>query len=572
MFVNGCVGVAIVGALWAAVALPVDLAQAQEVAERTIVVECTDATDLNTCEFVQGGDGVAIANLVDTVSEIDTCAQTDTDEAVCETTAGQSITCQIDDGSAQCDLPGAAGADYETIGEDGSGIRVAITGPAPEAVESVTDELATTPATRSVGAVVAEVCTGRQVTATMQRDCDVLVEGLLSEDPEQRAEAAAILEAITANGSSVPIDQSQTSLTAQTRNIRGRLRNHRQSLGARPLNPGFQADIRLDGVTLASRDDIRYRVALAQGEGNPNGEAEAIPGGLLAQRLGVFVNGTLTQGDKDATANERGFELSGVDLTLGVDYRLNPQAVFGVALGYSSSQTDLDNAGGSLDGQGFSTNLFGSYYPSQRSYLDGTLSFGGFDYEQDRHIRYTAQGTPVDQTAEADYFGYQFGAMLSGGYDWRWRGLTGGPLVHLQYIRTEIGAYTEQVSDANAPGAGWAVAIDSQDYESLTYGLGGQLVYAVSTGWGVVQPQLRGRWIVEAEDDVRVVTGHFLGDPAETAFRMPTDRPDTRYYDLGVGASTVLAGGFSAYGFYNTILGFEDLTQYTVNFGARWAF
>jgi hypothetical protein len=39
-------------------------------------------------------------------------------------------------------------------------------------------------------------------------------------------------------------------------------------------------------------------------------------------RLGLFVNANLARGDKDQTANESGFDVDVVSLTLGADYRL----------------------------------------------------------------------------------------------------------------------------------------------------------------------------------------------------------------------------------------------------------
>src|SRR5712691_10453975 len=223
-------------------------------------------------------------------------------------------------------------------------------------------------------------------------------------------------------------------------------------------------------------------------------------------RLGLFVNGLFSVGEKDPTINEAGFDFHTYGVIAGVDYRFTPKLVLGVAFTYQYTNNDLDNtitlvrnvptsvSAGYADTRSFGFSLYGTYYILEQFYVDGMLGFGWHDYRLNRVISYdlgtTPSGTgpggttrPVNQIAHAEPDGHQFSFSVGAGYDFRQGALTFGPLVRLQYLKLNIDGYQEKLN--NAPGVGWALALDSQDVESLTTALGGRASYAISTGLGV---------------------------------------------------------------------------------------
>ena len=203
-------------------------------------------------------------------------------------------------------------------------------------------------------------------------------------------------------------------------------------------------------------------------------------------RLGLFVNGLFSVGEKDPTSNEAGFDFHTYGVIAGIDYRFTPQLVLGVAFTYQSTNNDLDNTitlvrnvptsvnGGSADTRSFGVSLYGTYYVLEQFYVDGMLGFGWNDYRLDRVISYGLGGTTplVNQIAHAEPNGHQFSFSVGAGYDFRQGALTFGPLVRLQYLKLNIDGYQEKINNAQA-GFGWALALDSQDVESLTTALGG---------------------------------------------------------------------------------------------------
>ncbi len=91
-------------------------------------------------------------------------------------------------------------------------------------------------------------------------------------------------------------------------------------------------------------------------------------------RFGVFLNGTLGFTDKDATTRESGFDSTSVAVTGGVDYRITPELIVGLSLGYTYIDTDLSSSGGSVDSDGYSASLYGTYYVTSAFYVDATVT------------------------------------------------------------------------------------------------------------------------------------------------------------------------------------------------------
>ncbi|HXH03232.1 MAG TPA: autotransporter outer membrane beta-barrel domain-containing protein [Candidatus Competibacteraceae bacterium] len=424
--------------------------------------------------------------------------------------------------------------------------------------------LAATPPQRELARVIGIVCPQGIASADLQRDCNQLLAGAVSPDSTIVVQSANALAQLTPDQAGTPSNAAQSTVNVQARNVGARLAALRHGasgvqLGLLGLNPGRLA--------AAERDELPGTLGLGRGGG-----ASADGGGLDFGRLGVFVNGTFDFGDKDATANEEGFETETRGVTAGVDYRFSDNLVLGAALGYLATDTDLDDNGGNLDSDGYSLSLYGTWYQSERFYLEGSLTYGRNDYDQSRNIRYTLGSTIVEQAAFADFDGEQWDVMLGGGYEFHQGGWTFGPVGRLEYIKIDVDGYSEQMSSPSAAGSGWAVQIDDQTLKSFTLSLGGQVSYAMSQSWGVLVPQANAQWVHEFEDDSRFITGRLIGDPSGQSFNLPTDSVDRNYFTVGIGASAVFPQGASAYLFYQKVLGYEDFDLDSVNLGVRWEF
>ena len=112
---------------------------------------------------------------------------------------------------------------------------------------------------------------------------------------------------------------------------------------------------------------------------------------ISAGRMGVFISGGYRFGEKDNTDEVEGFDFDNSAITAGVDYRLSPNAIAGIAFGYSAFEVDFDETidspnGQELDNDTFSISLYGTYYSGEAFFVDGVVRAGYGDYESTRHI------------------------------------------------------------------------------------------------------------------------------------------------------------------------------------------
>ena len=247
-----------------------------------------------------------------------------------------------------------------------------------------------------------------------------------------------------------------------------------------------------------------------------------------------------------------------------------------------STTNDLDNTvslvrnvptsvkGGSVDTRLFGVSLYGTYYVLEQLYVDGMLSFGWNHYNIDRVISYVLGGEtlPVNQIAHADPDGNQFSFSVGAGYDFKQGALTFGPVARLQYLKLNIDGFRERTNNTQA-GFGWALALDSQDVESLTTVLGGRASYAISTGLGVLLPQVRVEWEHEFKNDSRLITARFINDPQRQPISFTTDNPSRNYANLGVALSATFRGGIAAFIDYETVVGLANVSRHDITLGIR---
>jgi len=532
----------------------------------TISINCSDLDDpVNSCTMTP--NIASFSNLLFTLKSIEECkTNAESSTASCTTDVGETFTCtDVTDSSASCQFPGNTLIHCSNITQKVAECTVEV--PPQTSVDQALQSISqTAPPQAEIARVIGKICTQRNVAHGLQRDCNALIDSALFGN-EQAQQALA---AITPIAASAPLDASQTNIKAQNNNIQARLQTLKSSYLAAPT--GNRLSFSLTDQFYATTDF--YQDDDPRDRFNDNGSSNNTVTEIDFGELGLFVNGTINRGNKDQTDNEAGFDFNAIDITLGADYRYSRQLFVGLAYGYSYSKTTLQSRRGQLDATSYHLILYSRFFPSSSFHIDSSVSLGGQNFNQKRHIRYTLQNrtpaTEVNQSAAAEYFGGQISASLAAGYEFTLGGMSIEPFMQWNYIKTKIDDYTENMSEPDQPGSGWGITVNQQNDQSLSLSLGGQLAYAISSAYGVWLPQLRFEWLKELKDNIHVVEGYFIGDPSQETFRLPTDKPDTSYFNLGVGISAVFANGRSAYLFYQTILGYEHLSQQAINIGLRW--
>jgi len=351
--------------------------------------------------------------------------------------------------------------------------------------------------------------------------------------------------------------------SAQLLNVGARLRALR--MGAK----GFSTT----GLNLSSPDVGAPLSALASlgkvlvGEGGASGDEE---GGLLDDRLGIFMNGAVRWGSKDATERESGFDFDSQGVTLGADYRFSETFVAGLALGYASAEADFDSRSGNQDSTGYSGSLYGSWY-GDAGYVDTIVSYGQVDYDSVRNIEITS--LDIRDTALGETDGTQWAIGLGAGYDLGTGALRFGPTGSVSYIRVDIDGFTERTTGSS----GLAMRFTDQTGESLQLKVGGQLSYAISRKWGILSPQARFDFVREMMNDAQQLTVRFAnsaptpepGLPGDS-FVVLTDNPDENFFNWAVGLAATFANGFSGFVDYESVAGLDTITSEELSFGLRY--
>ena len=367
---------------------------------------------------------------------------------------------------------------------------------------------------------------------------------------------------------------SAQQITSQQKTAIGYTSTQMLNLGARltALRQGAKG-LSLSGLNMGGASGGVPLTALASlgkalfGEGGSSGDDD---GGLLDDRLGLFINGALRFGSKDKTERESGFDFDSQGLTIGADYRFTDAFVGGLAIGYGQASADFDANAGSQDSDGYSGSLYGSWY-GQRSYVDGIVSLGSVSYDTLRNID-LFDGAITDK-ATGDTNGTQWALGLSGGLDYSQGGVTFGPNVAVNYIKVDIDGFREKTSGTS----GLAMAFGDQSADSLTVKAGGHLSWSISRKWGVISPQARFDFVREFANDSQQVSVRYANDPVVTGPGQPggtfvvfTDNPDEYYILWAVGVTAQTAYGLSGFVDYEQTEALNAITSGELTFGLRY--
>ncbi|MES9946301.1 MAG: autotransporter domain-containing protein [Candidatus Thiodiazotropha sp.] len=409
--------------------------------------------------------------------------------------------------------------------------------------------------------VIAEACPSGRLSDRLQEDCNAVVGAAIDGDTNTQLALFQVNPETATKANTTSRQGSET----QIRNLGTRISALRA--GARGLS--FKGlDLQIDEQTLSI--DM---IAKAYRDAGRRGGGASADDQLLASRLGVFVTGDVATGERDETDLESGLDFDTAGITIGADYRITNQFILGGAIGFSDTEAELENDAGDLDTQGVSLSLFGTYYSPQNYFVDFSATVGANDFDQKRSIVYTLDGlADVSQNLKADYDGDTISLFVGSGYDFYRGPWSFGPRADLEYIKSDVDGFTEEVSDPTADGGGWATRVDGTDQRWLTLNLGGKVSYTHSADWGVLIPYARLDWMHEFEDDSQIITAYFVEDPAGLGIDIQTDDPDRDYLRLRFGTSAQFQNGVVGFIDFGTILSHSEWTAHTISAGMRMEF
>lgn len=290
--------------------------------------------------------------------------------------------------------------------------------------------------------------------------------------------------------------------------------------------------------------------------------------------LGLFLQGDIDFAKRDESAARSGYKFDIWAITAGADYRLRDNLYAGGAISLGEAKIDYANNGGETDLDNWALSLYGGWQISENWYSDVMVSYGETDYSTVRRVNYTDASGGYQAENLSTTSGDQLYIGFNTGYEFRRGGWRFGPTASLFYIDGSIDGYSERAGQDSD--AAWLFEVEKQDYESLRLSVGFQADFAISTGFGVLVPNLRVLHVTEAKEGSEDVGLRLSNNPfGETD--LLTDRMfiegqdvDDQFLDLGVGVSGQFIMGFSGFVDYHFYESFRGFSRDGYSIGLRW--
>ncbi len=278
---------------------------------------------------------------------------------------------------------------------------------------------------------------------------------------------------------------------------------------------------------------------------------------------GVFASAHYSDVERDSTSLEAGYEYSATGVTMGVDRRFTPALVAGVAVGWTKHDLDYQDSGGSANSDLYSVTLYTTSNWRGLN-LDVQLGTERGSYDTQRNIEYQESGTTFNAAIKGNTDASQYFASLQADYPISLDAISLTPFVRADYVTMKIDSFEE------TGGQGYEMAVDEQSLKQYTFKAGIDASYALSQDWGVLVPYVGVSVVNETSSDYGTVSFAFVQDPNQQSFELGSEGEENLFYQVRVGSSAVLARGWSVFGDYSQILGYENTTAFQVNLGVRY--
>jgi len=328
---------------------------------------------------------------------------------------------------------------------------------------------------------------------------------------------------------------------------------------------GGATGISLNGIALAYNGNILDSSWLPADAIDEAGSEAGGGSSLLSERLGFFVNGEISLGDRDRRGKEFGFDFNSWGLTSGIDYRFRSGLVGGISLGYSRYDADLDDDGGSLESDTVTLQGYGTYSFTEDLYLDATLGYSNSNLDQDRVIDLTGIGSFGRSVARGSTDARQYSTSLALNYrlplDTSWSLTSYGQLF---YAINQIDGFEER-------GSVLALRFPDQEFFTRSFSAGLRASKAITFATGVLSPFVDAGYSHESGNDgyalqPTIVETGGLGPVVEIS------SPDRNFGRVDAGASWVFLSGQQVFFSYSALVGESDTARHAFYFGARFEF
>ena len=264
--------------------------------------------------------------------------------------------------------------------------------------------------------------------------------------------------------------------------------------------------------------------------------------------------------ERNQTGKEAGYESSNLGALVGFGYRVNSDLNLGVALDWSSYEVDFAEKGGNLDSDIRSLTSFLSYYKGS--------------FHADVQVGYTSGDTQANRildaaktfTASSDYGSNQWNASTQMEWAWQSGALGARPFVRLDYLNTDVDAFTETGNSI------WNTATGKQNHKLLNSSLGLDTLYTFTRSWGVIIPGIKLSAISQSNLSNDPVNFQLVDASSLGNFQLRTDSADSMFYEWTLSTAIVLPNGVSTFISARSASSYNDSKAHQISAGINVEF
>jgi len=261
-----------------------------------------------------------------------------------------------------------------------------------------------------------------------------------------------------------------------------------------------------------------------------------------------WISGIANFGKRLANGQTGELDFTTDGVSLGVDRRFSSRFAAGIGVGFARDRTEIGTDGSRSRARGVSAAIYGSYHPSNNTFIDGLLGAGTLDFKSTRYV------TPIDTFASGERKGSQYFASLAAGYEFRDAGTLLSPYVRLDYS-------SDRLKESSETGAGqYALTYFRQTTPSLQGVAGVRAESFNQTNYGWVTPRARVELRHEFQGARESSIGYadLVGGPRFTFSSGALSRNSLL---AGIGADFIRRGGLTIGVEYQVLHNFSHDTQ-----------
>jgi uncharacterized protein YhjY with autotransporter beta-barrel domain/phospholipase/lecithinase/hemolysin len=285
-------------------------------------------------------------------------------------------------------------------------------------------------------------------------------------------------------------------------------------------------------------------------------KSRAPQGDPSASRLTAYTMGTILGGDHGESSALVGYDYDARSGTVGIEYSVSRNLIFGIAGNYTTTNADLNNGAG-IDVNAMQGAAYLSY-ATRHAYAEALAAYASHDVDLNR----PGILDPVHSSTDAA----SVAAAVRGGYLFDVGALRAGPIAGLTYLHTRVDGYEESGDPL------LTFKVSSQTLDSVAFNLGLRFLAPFQAGGSTVVPYLNVLLEQQFGDPTRTLTASLSQAPLLPILTPIASFEDSTYGRVEGGVTFQLGPALSATVNAATTFARDNERDFYVNAGLNYRF